>query len=237
MFTPENLPNLLKEFEEFKAALLKSNLPSIWPVLDKIQNAVQETHDSLTPSKQKDLLGEMLAKAAQSRKEIEAAMPKLLKQVQKEQQDALNWVQDFDAQIKKTEKDFQEKLKAEEELAASLQNPPPAPPEVPVDPSHGAGLAQELLQALGLLESFKKKGFDDAGSVARMWSDTEAAEHGEGVSASAKSPPPAPPAKTDRPTLKPRSSKPLSRPRRDVKPQETEPTHDESIGRTPLGDE
>ena len=56
MFTPENLPNLLKQFEEFKSELLKSNPPSIWDHVDKIQKAMQETHDSLTPSKQKDLL-------------------------------------------------------------------------------------------------------------------------------------------------------------------------------------
>src|SRR5262245_8644195 len=205
MFTPENLPNLLKEFEEFKDALLKSQPSSIWPHPDKIQKAVQEAHESLAPSKQKDALGEMLAKAAQSRKEIEKEAPKVLEQARKQIDSALAWVQDFAAQLKQTEKEFEEKLKAEEELEASLQTPPPAAPEVPVDPNHGAGLAQELLQALGRLESFKKKGFEDAGSIARMWSETEAAEHGDSVSSPPESPPPpAPPAKTDRPTLKPR---------------------------------
>src|SRR5262245_10841363 len=126
MFTPDNLPNLLKELEDFKSELLKLNPPSMWSHVDKVQSTMQEVYDSLAPSKQKEVLGDLLAKAAQKRKEIEAEVPKFLEQVQKEQQSMVDFVQEASAQAKQAEKDFQEKFKAEQELAASLQTPPPA---------------------------------------------------------------------------------------------------------------
>lgn len=205
MFTPDNLPNLLKEFEELKSALLKSNPSSIWPHIDKCQNAVQEAHDSLTPSKQKDMLGQMLAQMGQGRKEIETATPKLLEQMHKESQGSLGWIKEFAAELEQTEKDFQDKLKAEEELAASLQAPPAAP-EVPLDPSHGAGLALEFLQALGLLETAKKmRQRVDEGSIAAHWHEPD--EGGTPPTAPPPTAPPTTPAKVLKKVTKKRPSK------------------------------
>jgi hypothetical protein len=82
------------------------------------------------------------------------------------------------------------------------------------------------------------KGFDDAASIARAWSETEEAEHEQSVSSPAKSGPPAPPA-TDRPILKPKSLPPLSRPRREATSKESKPTFNdnESIGKMSFDDE
>lgn len=192
MFTPDNLPNLLKEFEQFKETLLKTNPSSMWPHIDKIQGAVKEAHDSLPQSKQKEVLGEMLAKAAQSRKEIEKEAPKLLAEARKEIDTALAWVKDFAAELKQTEKTFEEKQKAEQELAASLQAPPPVAPDAPLDPKHGIGMALELLQALGMLETKKPDRFDDGGSIAKHWNESEEVETSQ-IS------PPAPPPPTPAP--------------------------------------
>lgn len=239
MFTPENLPNLLKEVEKFKEGLAQQNLPNIWQELDKCQKAVQEAQGSLTNPQQKKILGDALGESIKARKQLETSLPELLADLEKRQKESIATIHDLAGKIEQAEQNFEAQLKAEAELMKA-----PTVPELNVDPNHGAELAQELLGLLGMLEKVTGKGFDDAGSIARMWSETEAAEHGDAVTAPAKSPPPpapsapaTPAAKTDRPTLKPRSSKPLSRPRRDVKPQETEPTHDESIGRTPFEDE
>lgn len=77
--------------------------------------------------------------------------------------------------------------------------------------------------------------FDDAASIARGWSETEAAEPGQNVGAPAKSVPTAPAAQIDRPVLKPRSGSPISRPRREEpKPASND---DESLGKMSFEDE
>jgi hypothetical protein len=93
--------------------------------------------------------------------------------------------------------------------------------------------------------------FNDTASIARGWSETEAAEP-ENVPSAAKSAPPPPLARrAARPTLLPRSSKPLSRtpgeatPKLpeakpnppEAKPHPPEPTFDESIGKMSFDEE
>jgi hypothetical protein len=102
--------------------------------------------------------------------------------------------------------------------------PTPPPPKVEaIQPPAQAGT------------SSSPQKFDDAGSIARAWSESEAAEHGQSVGPSAKPAPPAPPAKADRPILKPKSVPPISRPRR----EEPKPTFNdnESIGKISFEDE
>lgn len=235
MSTPENLSNVRKQLEEFKAMLAQARPSSIWKYLDECQDALRKTQESLTNPKQKQILGEMLAQAADKRREFQNMVPRLLADLGKTEQEGLDWVQNFSTQTKQTEKDIQDKLQAEAEQAASFQKkPPPATPAALVDANHGAGLALEMLETLGLLKTAVTghKGFEDAGSIARMWSETETPDHEKDAPAAAGTPP----AKTDRTTLKPRPT-PLRRPPREEKPTKSEPPHDESIGKMTFEDE
>lgn len=233
MSTPENLPNVRKQLEEFKALLAQAKPSNIWKYLDECQDALRKTQETLTNPKQKQILGELLAQAAEKRREFQSKVPGLLADLRKTEQEGLDWVQNFSAQIKQTEKDVQDKLRAEAEQAASFQKPQPAAPAVPVDANHGAGLALEMLDTLGLLKTAApgQKGFEDAGSIARMWSETETPDHDKEAPAAG-----APAAKTERTTLKPRPT-PLRRPPREEKPTKSEPPHDESIGKVSFEDE
>jgi hypothetical protein len=83
--------------------------------------------------------------------------------------------------------------------------------------------------------SSSPQGFNDAASIARAWSETQAAEAGQSVGPIPQPAPPAPAKKTDRPILKPKSLPPISRPRR----EEPKPAFNdnESIGKISFEDE
>lgn len=134
-----------------------------------------------------------------------------------------------------------------EEMRAVAPPKPPAPPEP--DKELGPRLGREILQHHGFHDgapnddalgdafaitsdpSTADEGVvgDGSGSIAHMWSESEATEHGQTSSLPTS---PAPPAQPGRSTLKPRPSKPLSnKSRRDTKPKGTESKSDESIGK------
>lgn len=171
MFTPENVPNLLKQIDEIKSMLAKEN-SGFWQHLDACQKEVQEVHDSLDHPKQKQVLAKLMADMVEARKDVEAVGPEILAEIKKQEQ-SLDRIKDYAAQIEQAEKNFEAQLQADADLA-SFQAPPLEAP-VPVDPKLGAGLEKELLQALGLLESLTraKDVFSDAGSIAKHWDESE----------------------------------------------------------------
>jgi septal ring factor EnvC (AmiA/AmiB activator) len=188
-FNLDNLPNILKELGKFQKELSEVDMPNLWQQLDKCQEAMQETHASLDNPKQKQMLGDMLSELAKARKECEGAIPDIEQEFKRQMQD-LDRIKDLTAELDQAEKALDEQVRIEAEQLAAM-NVPLAEKDVSIDASHGAGLAAELLQALGMLEALKakpKEKFEDAGSIARHW------DHSEEADADAHATPPAPPA-------------------------------------------
>jgi hypothetical protein len=129
--------------------------------------------------------------------------------------------------------DLRAKIAAmEAEQAMPAVEVPPAPPARPeVDPALGGQWRAELLAWLTSRDAVKgqEEIRDKEGSVATFWKDTEGAEE----TPAAPTPPPA-----ESPVLRPKSSRPLSRPSAEPKKPEAEPPqYDESIGKMSFDDE
>ncbi|MGE3803848.1 MAG: hypothetical protein AB7K24_04135 [Gemmataceae bacterium] len=232
MFTPENLPNLLKQLDQFKEALGQAKPLNLWKYLDECQGALQKVQESLTDPKQKEILGEILAKATVARKEVQDQVPAFLDQMKQQNEKSMAFIKEQAAKIEQTERDFQDKLKSEAELAASAEKPRPAEPLPAVDANHGSELALELLKNMGLLETdAEAKKLDVLGSVARFWTDTGETPEESIAAASPPEPPVEKPA-----ALKPRRATPLRRPPKPARPETRNVDLDQSLGKGSFDD-
>lgn len=212
-------------------------VPNLWQSVGELQDFVTKVHGSLQDPKKKQLLGELLDKLKTARADAEAIVPQHVEEMQKD-------AQKLQAELEELQRQSQQaRAEADAHMNAVMEKqvvPPPAPPAVPdnkVELKSGGDLRKELLQAAGLPETATQKmGFDDAGSIARMWSETESGDHGTASAPTAAQPAtPANPAA--RPTLKPRPLTPLRRPPQEKTPAAPQPSHDESIGKMDFEDE
>jgi hypothetical protein len=121
---------------------------SVMAELTVFQNAIGKIQANLKNAKNKEILGDVLAKVQQARSEVEIEYPKAMNLIEENAKSVLAEAEQGLAQMDQKRADYDQKaaaFQAAKKQAGQL----PAPPEAKIDPAMGMTLRNELLNRFG----------------------------------------------------------------------------------------
>jgi hypothetical protein len=170
---------------------------TLWKDMAEFQRFAEDIQARITDPNQKKLLGDMLQQLSVARAKAQEVVPGVLDNMKKEAELHQAEVPKMAAELERLQAELEAK-RAEGERLAAQAKAPVGTPEAPVDPSKGRQLTEELLKRFAPPAAPGETPFEDAGSVAREWVETESTDP-SGVH-------PAPAARP--PTMRPAPKKP-----------------------------
>jgi hypothetical protein len=171
---------------------------TIWKDLEDFQKFMSEFHAEITDPAQKQMFGQMLDELQKARAEAEELAPGVVQDLQRDAEKTKAEADEFAKEVEQARAQAEQWEKDLAEAKKKMEEAPPVPPEVPiepapvVDPHLGMALGKELLEALGTAGAVAAGATSgkDLGSVASAWADVN-----DGTE-------PAPPAKKTTPSEK-----------------------------------
>lgn len=120
---------------------LETEFSEIMQELTKFQSAIGRVYQGLNSEKERNILGDMMAKMDQARVDSEKAVPAAIAKIKEVAQDVQVRAEEQSKKIAELHKQIEERKKNPPKPPA-----PPAIPEVKFDPNLGAVLSAELLE-------------------------------------------------------------------------------------------
>lgn len=122
---------------------LETEFTEILGQLSQFQSAIGRVHQTLRAPKEREILGDLIAKIEQARQDAQTAVPAAIRKIHEATRDVEQRAQAQQAKLDVLQKQLEERQKNPPKPPA-----PPAPPPVKFDPNLGAELCRELLQHL-----------------------------------------------------------------------------------------
>jgi hypothetical protein len=171
------------------------NLPApppttIWQDMVAFRRFAEDIQARITDPTQKKMLGDLLQQLSAAQARAQEVVPGALQKMKTEAEAHQAEVPKVQAELQRLQAELEAKRAEAQKLAEAA---PPRVPEAPIDPDKGRQLSDELRRRFALPKTAAET-FEDAGSVAREWVETEADP--SGVHPSPHRPPtmhPAPP--------------------------------------------
>jgi hypothetical protein len=153
------------------------NLPAappttLWQDLAELQRFAEDVQARMSDPAQKRMLGDMLKQFSAARAEAQEVVPGILVKIKQEAETAQAELPKLKAELERLEAELEAKF-AEAKKQAEQAAAPATTVEPPVDLKKGQQLADELRQRFAPPKTAAETPFEDAGSVAREWVETE----------------------------------------------------------------
>jgi hypothetical protein len=152
------------------------NLPTppptkIWQDIAAFQRFAEDIQARITDPTQKRMLGDLLQQLTTARAHAQEVVPGALEKLKKEAEAQQAEVPKVQAELERLQAEL-EATRAEAQKFAEAPRPPTVP-DSPIDPNRGQQLAHELRTVFAPARPPEEGAFEDAGSVAREWVETE----------------------------------------------------------------
>lgn len=174
---------------------------TIWQDIAAFQRFAEDIQARITDPNQKKMLGDMLQQLSVARAKAQEVVPGVLENMKKEAEAHQAEVPKMAAELERLQAELEAKRMEGERLAEQAKVAA-ATPEAPVDRKKSQQLTEELRKRFAAPLSSQETPFEDAGSIAREWVETETAE--------VPAPPPVTPARPA--TMRPAPKKPAEPP-------------------------